>query len=144
MEDLSPYLPIYEGLREIPRAFQIQDSLDDEQSLYWNVRRLQALVFQNYPKYAPWAHAAIAQIESGVRTQQTQLEAAYLSRYRKDPSEARSLIQSVTGNLIADAQTKLDAVSLRIMNDLGTPLLTHTQIIQMLINVESTYHFGGA
>lgn len=144
MEDLAPYLPIYNGLPTIPRALQIQTSLNDEEALYWNVRKMQALVFQNYPKYAPWAHQVIQDFEQEIQQRQIALESAYRAQYRKHLTVARTHIQAFTDTLIAEAKRRLDGVSARIIADLGMPAPTHDDIIQMLIEAEKKHHYGGA
>ena len=144
MEDLAPYLPLYNGLPTIPRALQIQASLNDEEALYWNVRKMQALVFQNYPKYAPWAHEVIRDFEREIQQGQTALESAYRAQYRKQPTAARAQIQDFTDHLIAEAKRRLDGVSARIAADLGIPAPSHDDIIRMLNEAEKTYHYGGA
>jgi len=144
MEDLAPYLPLYSGLPAVPRALDIQTSLNDEEALYWNVRKMQALVFQNYPKYAPWAHQVIQDFEREIQQRQIALESAYRARYRKDPTTARGQIQAFTDLLITEAKHRLDGVSARIIADLGIPAPSHDDIIRMLTEAEKKYHYGGA
>ena len=60
MADLSIYIPFYQGLTTIPSEYQsVTDGVVDSNSVYWKYRKLQALVLQNYPKYAPQAHTMI-------------------------------------------------------------------------------------
>lgn len=65
MTALSPFIPLYKGLspKHIPKELAVGGPHPDRISLFWKARRLQALVFQDWPSLAPAAAAAIHAFE---------------------------------------------------------------------------------
>ncbi|KAL4437330.1 hypothetical protein ABPG75_004469 [Micractinium tetrahymenae] len=145
---LSPFVPVYRGLTpgNYPAALTIGSATPDPVSLYWKGRRLQALVFQNFPLLAPDAKAAIAAWEQDVETvQRPAMEAAYmsaLSRGRK--GSAWKVLMDFTDRVVAQAGTLLDNLTAQAASKLGLPgVPSDADLLSMIKKADAKYILYG-
>ncbi|MEI6056820.1 MAG: C69 family dipeptidase [Lentisphaerota bacterium] len=143
MTDLSAYVPFYKGLGDVPKAYSTSSVTPDD-SMFWKVRKVQALVFQNYPKYAPMVHEAIAKFEKDIARKQLRMEKKYVKIYQQDPEAAKQLIQSFTNDIVEEQGKIFTELAKKISKDLGKENLTNDQYLEMINKAEETYHFPGA
>lgn len=143
MTDLSAYVPFYKGLPAVPKAYS-SSSVTPDDSMFWTVRKLQALVFQDYPKYAPMAHKAIAKFEKDIARKQLRMEKKYLKIYQKDPEAAKQLIQSFTDGIVAEQSELFTELTEKIAKQQGKENITNEQYLEMINKAEALYHFPGA
>lgn len=143
MTDLSAYVPFYKGLPTIPKAYGSATVTPDD-SMFWKVRKVQALVFQDYPKYAPMAHEAIAKFEKDIARKQLRMEKKYVKIYQQDPEAAKQLIQSFTEDIVGQQGKIFTELAEKIAKDLGKKNITNDQYLEMINKAEETYHFPGA
>ncbi len=144
MTDLSAYVPFYQGLTEIPGEYQGARDVADGDTLFWKYRKLQALVLQDYPRFAPKVRTAISRFEQETARRQVAMEKLYLKVWRQDPAAAKRLIQTFTDETLARQQQMLTALTTRIAKDLGMENLTDPQYTDLIRQIEKTYHFHGA
>ncbi|MEI8191380.1 MAG: hypothetical protein WCI75_16820, partial [candidate division NC10 bacterium] len=104
----------------------------------------QALVMQDYPRYAPIAHEAIARLEKDIAARQSAMEEEYLKVFRKDPKAARKLIQAFTDKTVSRQDQMVARLIGKISKMLGMENLTNEQYTDMIKKIEAEYHFHGA
>lgn len=128
---LSPFVPIY-PLAMFPRAAADGVSGDeaddvipaeltgvghrpDSHSLFWKARRLHALVFQDFPKLAPAAIAAVQEFEAHLDSSaMLEAESAYLSAAAQDglyADAALSTLTSFSQQVLHDAVRLLEGLT---------------------------------
>ena len=145
MPDLSIYIPFYYGLPNIPASYQnAEDGKPDNTSEYWKYRKLQALVMQNYPKYAPVVHEQFAQFESEMFIKQAAVEETYMKLYTMDPKQADNLLQQFTEILITQADLLVTNLTKKIATDLKMNNLSNEDYAKLIDKTEKEYHYGGA
>ncbi len=145
MPDLSIYIPFYRGLPEIPPSYQTAvDGVPDNTSEYWKYRKLQALVMQNYPKYAPMVHEQFLQFESEMFVKQAAVEETYMKLYEMDPKQADKLLQQFTEILISQADVLVGNLTKKIASDLKMNNLSNADYAKLIDKTEKEYHYGGA
>jgi dipeptidase len=144
MPDLAVYMPFYKGLTDLPSAYQGATGQIDDHSMFWRSRKMQALVLQDYPRLALAAHEAIAQFEADLAAKQAAMEDQYLALWRQDQDAARKLIQSLTDHAVADLERMLDDLTIRLAKELGLENLTDEQFFELIMGIETKYHFHGA
>ena len=144
MADLAAYIPFYKGITNIPKQYQGAKDMADDTSSFWKYRKLQALVMQDYPRYAPIAHEAIARLEKDIAARQSAMEKEYLKVFRKDPKAARKLIQAFTDKTVSRQDEMLARLIGKISKMLGMENLTNEQYTDMIKKIEAEYHFHGA
>ncbi|OPY77631.1 MAG: Dipeptidase [Syntrophorhabdus sp. PtaU1.Bin058] len=144
MTDLSAYVPFYKGITTIPREYQNAGGQADNDSMFWKYRKMQALVLQDYPRFAPQAHEAIARFEKEVTAGQEVMEAHYLKLYLKDRTAARRLIQNFTDATIARQNRMLAGLIMKISRALGMEQMTNEEYTVLIKKTEALYHFHGA
>lgn len=145
MPDLSIYIPFYSGLPNIPASYQSAvDGSPDNTSEYWKYRKLQALVMQNYPKYAPMVHEQFAQFESEMFVKQAAVEETYMKLYVMDPKQADNLLQQFTEILITQADLLVSNLTKKIASDLKLGNMTNADYAKLIDKTEKEYHYGGA
>ena len=144
MTDLSVYMPFYRGLTIVPAAYQGATGAMDDASMFWRLRRLQVLVLQDYPRFAPEVRGKIAEFEREVAARQADMERHYLRLWQEDRTAARGLIQDLTDQVIRDQERLLNAMIDAIGETLGMKNLTRTQLEELIRETEKRYHFHGA
>jgi len=141
---LSAYIPFYQGLTDIPREYRVATDKADDVSIFWKCRKLQALVMQDYPRFAPQATAAVARLEKDIAGLQAGMEKRYLRLYRRDATAAKKLIAAFTATVLAKQERMLAELTKSIAVALGMENLTNEQYTEMIRKVETAYHFHGA
>ncbi len=144
MTDLAAYVPFYKGLTDLPKEYQGAGNAADDQSLFWKYRELQVLVLQDYPRFAPKAHAAIAKFEREIVKMQAAMEKTYLRLYQKDRRAAKRLIQIFTDEVIKKQNRMLAGLVSSLAKKLGMQNLTNEQYTDLIRKTEKLYHFHGA
>ena len=144
MTDLSAYLPFYKGLTDLPKEYQGARDAADDHSMFWKYRKLQALVLQDYPRFAPMVHAAVAKFEKDVARKQAAMEKNYLMMSLKDLTAAKRVIQIFTNEIIAQQNRMLAELTAGIAKTLGMQNLTNEQYTDLILKTEKLYHFHGA
>jgi dipeptidase len=144
MTALSAYVPFYWGLSELPADYrQASDQADDE-SFFWRYRKLQTLVFQDYPHLAPRVQQAIAAFEQDNARRQARMEQGYLATYEQDPAAAKALIQNFTDEMLARQRRMLERLTGTLAKQLDMEDLTNADYTRMIQEIETAYHFHGA
>ncbi|WP_232238225.1 C69 family dipeptidase [Edwardsiella hoshinae] len=133
MPSLSVYIPCYpQAIDEFPLAYRtVTDGSADDLSAQWRFRKLQTLVMQNYPRYAPRVQQRYQQLEARFEALRLEMEQEYLSVYQEDSLKARCLVQQFCTQAFAEAL----AVTRELTNQLFT---------QLAQDVNSKYLFAGA
>jgi dipeptidase len=130
MTALGIYVPFYQG-SVIPASYQTNDDKADSTSAWWKAHKLQALVMQNFPAYAPMVKDGFAKLNVSIQQQQVTFEQAYLKEYAKSPKKAQKLLDNFTTKTV----TQVDALTEKLTNDVLT---------QMSIDVNAKYMFHGS
>jgi dipeptidase len=144
MTDLSAYIPFYQGLTSAPKAYQGATDQADSDSLFWQFRKMQALVLQDYPRLSPRAHTAIAKMEKEICEEQKELEKKYLHLYQKDRKRARTLIQEFTEDNVRKQKKMLGKLIAELEKTLGLSKMTNREYTDFIKKTEARYHFHGA
>lgn len=129
MTALGIYVPFYQG-SIIPASYQTNDDHADSNSAWWKAHKLQALVMQNFPKYAPMVKDGYTKLNASIQQQQASFESAYVKQYAKSPKKAQKLLDDFTVKTVA----QVDAETEKLTNDVMT---------QMSIDVNAKYLFHG-
>jgi dipeptidase len=137
-------VPFYKGLTDIPKDYQGAGDTADDHSMFWKYRKLQVLVLQDYPRFAPMVHAAVAKFEKSVAVRQAAMEKSYLNLWQKDRKAARRLIQTFTNGVISQQNRMLAELTAGIAKTLGMQNLTNQQFTDLIRKTEKLYHFHGA
>lgn len=130
MTALGIYVPFYQG-STIPTEYQIGSDKADSQSAWWKFHKLQALVMQNFPKYAPAVQSGFAMLNSSIQQQQVTFEQNYAKAYATSPKNAQKMLDAFTRSVV-------DQV------DRETEQLTNGVFTQLSIDVNKQYAFHGA
>jgi dipeptidase len=144
MTDLAAYIPFYKGITNIPQQYQGAKEKADDHSSFWKYRKLQALTMQDYARFAPIVHEAIAKLEKDISERQAKMEKECLKVFRKDPKAARKLIQAFTDKTVSKQDDMLNRLIGKISKMLGMENLTNEQYTEMIKKIEAEYHFHGA
>lgn len=144
MTDLSVYIPFYAGLPEVPKGYQGNRGTIANDSLFWQYRKLQALVLQDYPRLAPQVHQAINAFEKRIATQQKAMEKSYMMLFQQDRSKAVNRISQFTKKIVAEQEVLIRKLTATIAAQLGKQGLTDQQYEQLIKETEKKYHFHGA
>lgn len=145
MTDLSLYIPFYQGITSIPDVYTTaQDGKIDDYSEFSKYRKLQVLVLQNYPKYAPLVHTQFSQFETSMAKAQVEMEREYLKTYKKAPKHATDIIQQFTDKWVKQADVLVSGLSKQIAVDAKLDKLSNEDYEELIIKTEKAYHFGGA
>jgi dipeptidase len=144
MTELSAYIPFHKGLTEIPKEYQTATDRADDTSVFWKNRKLQALVMQDYPRFAPMVTAAIVVLEKDIARMQERMEKDYLKTYTKDAVSAKRLITSFNRAALSKQDKMISRLTRKIASSLGMENLTDEQFTGMIRKVEAAYHFHGA
>jgi dipeptidase len=144
MTALSAYIPFHKGLTEIPREYQVATDKADDTSVFWKNRKLQALVMQDYPRFAPTVIAAIVVLEKDIAKMQASMEKEYLKTYTKDAVSAKRLIASFNRAALSKQDRMIFRLTKKIASALGMENLTNEQFVEIIRKVEAAYHFHGA
>lgn len=123
MPMLSPFVPIYKALPSgaIPQALQTGGPNPDALSLFWKVRRLQAVVSQNFKRLLPPAEAAIIAWEKHVEERlMPAMELRYAAALaRKNPVAARQELTKFTAKAVASASILCEQLTKQAAKGLG-------------------------
>jgi len=130
MAALGIYVPFYQG-SQIPAEYGMGTDKADSQSAWWKFHKLQALVMQNFPKYAPAVQAGYAQLNADIQKQQAAFEQSYVKVYASNKKKAQKMLDDFTKSVV-------DQV------DQETELLTNGVFTQLSIDVNNQYYFHGA
>ncbi|MGI9276804.1 MAG: C69 family dipeptidase [Endozoicomonas sp.] len=141
MADLSAYVPIYHGLQTTPQEYQGATGEADDNSLFWQYRKLQALVMTDYPRFAPRVKKAIQTFEQTVARMQVELEKKYLEIYLQNRSLARGEIQAATVDILQLQAKMLTSLIDEIAREAGLENLTTAGYQKLLTRIEHEYHF---
>jgi len=144
MTDLSAYIPFYSGLRKVPKGYQGNRGTIAGDSLFWQYRKLQALVLQDYPRLAPQAHKAIVSFEKRITVRQAEMEQSYLKLFQKSPVKAAELIQRFTNLVVAQQNYLITSLTKKLAAQLGRQGLSDKEYEQLIKETEKKYHFHGA
>ncbi len=144
MTDLSIYIPFHAGLSELPKGYQGNRGTIADDSLFWQYRKLQALVLQDYPRLAPQVHQAINAFEKQIAARQKTMEKAYMKLFRQDLNKAAGLINKFTHRIIAEQETLIKKLTTQVATQLGKQGMTIRQYEQLINETEKMYHFHGA
>ncbi|KAI8466152.1 MAG: pathogenicity island-encoded protein D [Monoraphidium minutum] len=143
MPTLSPFMPLY--LRALPRISPRLASPSikpDDTSLYWIMRRLQAVVFQDFPKLAPEAIAVISGLERAAAAAARQMEKRYKAALAtENPYAASELVQAFTDATAEAYAAAISALTRDLAARAGLGKLDDDQIVDMLVKAEALYHF---
>jgi dipeptidase len=131
MADLGVFLPIYQGVKSFPHAYQIGNNQADNDSAYWKFRKVMTLGMMNYNAYAPIIKDAYHKLEEENDQRQKEMEQEYLSLYLTEPMKAKDMLQKFSDTLLTHALTVAD----KLTNEIFTRL---TQ------DVQKEYLFHGA
>ena len=145
-QGLSVYLPIYKGLPgdALPPELTSAGPDPDCCSLFWKARRLQALVFQDWPALAPPAMAAIREFEQRMEEED---RPAFERRYKKllkdrDESGARDELVAFTAGMVRQASDLLVVLTSRAAAALGLPEVPpDSQLVSWLDAAAEAYSF---
>jgi len=130
MTALGIYVPFYQGAK-IPAEYQDNTDHADSTSAWWKFRKLQALVMQDFPKYAPKVTDAYAKLNADIQQQQAAFEKEYVKAYAKSPKQAEKLLDAFTAHTVS----QVDALTEQLTNDVFT---------QLASDVTHKYLFHGA
>jgi dipeptidase len=130
MTALGIYVPFYQGAK-IPAEYQDNSNVADSTSAWWKFHKLQALVMQNFPKYAPAVQDAYSKLNADIRKDQGRFEQAYVKLYVRNPKQADKLLDDFTARTVA----RVDALTEKLTNDV---------LSQISIDVNAKYLFHGA
>lgn len=118
MTALGIYVPFYQGA-SIPAAYQDNTDHADNTSAWWRFHKLQALVMQNFPKYAPPVKDAYARLNADIQKQQVAFEKDYVKAYAKSPKQAQKLLDAFTRKTVAQVDTLTDKLTNDVMTQLS-------------------------
>lgn len=143
---LAPFIPIYAGLPgdALPPELTCAASEPDPQSLFWAGRRLQALVFQDFPALAPGSTAAIQAWEADVEARQRPaMERRYAAAAaRGDEAQAAGILAEFTADVVAQASRLLQRLTGQAADALGLPGVPPDQeLVAMLDAADRAYSF---
>jgi len=124
------YVPFYQGAN-IPENYKIATGSADSLSAYWKFRKLQMLVMQNFPRYAPVVQQSYALLNQQITEQQKQFEAEYVKLYARHPKKAQHLLDEFTKNTLDAVFDVTDQLTNQIITDQST-------------NINTMYKFHGA
>ena len=124
------FVPFYQGAT-IPEEYKIATDKADNISAYWKFRRLQMLVMQNFPRYAPTVQQSYALLSQQIADNQKEFEAEYVKLYAKHPKKAQKLLDDFTKNTLDAVYDVTDQLTNQILTDQST-------------NVGKLYEFHGA
>ena len=146
MPALAPFIPIYGSLpgASLPLELTCAGSAPDPVSLFWKARRLQALVFQDWPMLAPGAVAAIsgweAEVESEQRPAMEIRYAAALARW--DEAAAVAELVGFTARVVQQAGVLLQQLTDVATAQLGLHAMPPDDVlVRMLDAAVATYAF---
>jgi dipeptidase len=117
---------------------------NEDTSVFWKNRKLQALVMQDYPRFAPMVIAAIVDLEKNIARMQERMEKDYLKIYTKDAVSAKRRIASFNRAALSKQDKMISRLTRKIASSLGMENLTDEQFTEMIRKVEAAYHFHGA
>lgn len=123
MADLGVFLPLYQGVESVPKAYTRGNGHADDKSAYWAFRKVMTLGMTNYNAYAPIIKEAYDKLEKENDERQREFEAEYLELYKTAPLKAHDLLQHFSDKLLNHA---LD-VARELQNELFTRLTADTQ-----------------
>ena len=142
--DLAVYVPFYKGLGKLPDTYQGGTNRIDDRSIFWRYRRLQALALQDYPRFAPRVHRAIAELEQSITQRQAKMESEYLVLIRKEPKAAKAKIQRFTDAVLLEQDRLLDRLTRETAKALGLQQMGNDAMEKLIRDTEKRYHFHGA
>lgn len=131
MADLGVFLPLYQGVRSFPKAYQIGDGHSSNDSAYWIFRKVMTLGMVNYNEYAPLIKETYAKFEAETDQRQKEMEAEYLKLYKHEPMKALDLLQDFSDCVLNKA--------LEVAESLTEELFT-----RLAADTQKTYLFHGA
>lgn len=131
MADLGVFLPFYQGITSIPRAYTIGDNHSSDESAYWIFRKVQMLGMVNYNAYAPRIKETYLKLEEELDQRQREKEEQYLAIYKTQPIRAREMVQEFTDRMLQHA---LDV----------TKELTEELFTLLAKDIQAEYLFHGA
>ncbi len=118
MADLSTYMPIYMGFEEIPVQYSQGTDHADSNSAYWKFRKLQTLVMQDYPTYAPMVKKAFEEHEAKLTEEQAAFEKQYVELSKTDKAAANKLLQKFNREVLENTESLVE----QLTNDVFTTM----------------------
>ncbi len=118
MADLGVFLPIYQGIKSFPMAYQIGDNHCSDGSAYWKFRKVMTLAMTNYNVYAPLVKETYAKLEAENDQRQKEFEAKYLAIYKDSPMEAQDMLQHFSDTILIHALEVADKLTLELFTRL--------------------------
>ena len=143
MADLSTYIPLYHGLPDVPPEYQGANDAADDDSLFWQCRKLQVLVMTDYPTFAPRVKAAIAAFEKEIQIQQEAMEKAYLEVYIHNRTQGRDMITRFTDQMREKHRDMVSTLIVEIAKETDLEHMTNAQYTELLAHIQDEYHFEG-
>ncbi|MGN0215519.1 MAG: C69 family dipeptidase, partial [Prevotella sp.] len=131
MADLGVFLPLYQGVRDVPEPYKTGNGHADDKSAYWAFRKVMTLAMTNYNAYAPVVKEAYTRLERENDERQREFEADYLSLCEKSPMKALDLLQQFSDSLLLHA--------LEVARSLENELFT-----RLTADIQKEYLFHGA
>jgi len=119
MTALGIYVPFYQGAT-IPAEYQLGTADADNVSAWWRFRKLQALVMQDFPKYAPQVKDAYAKLTQSLQAQRADFEAKYVKVYAKSPKQAQKMLDEFTRHTVSQVFDLTDQLTNSVMSQLST------------------------
>ena len=118
MADLGVFLPIYQGVKSFPKAYQIGDNHCSNDSAYWKFRKVMTLAMTNYNAYAPLVKETYAKLEDENDQRQKEFEAKYLAIYKECPMEAQDMLQNFSDAMLNHALDVAEKLTLELFTRL--------------------------
>lgn len=119
MTALGIYVPFYQGAT-IPADYQTGTDQADNTSAWWRFRKLQALVMQNFQKYAPQVQTAYGKLNASIQQQQVVFEANYVKAYAKNPKQAQKMLDEFTRRTVDQVFAVTDTLTNSVMSQLSS------------------------
>lgn len=131
MPTLSVYVPYYQGIAHYLPGYDKGTDQASNDSVNWKYRKLQTLVMQNYPAYAPDVQRAYKLFEQQTAERQQVMEQQYMKLYQSQPKKAQQLLQRFEDKAMRDALALTDQMTNQVFSK-----MTH--------DTDMKYHFEGA
>ena len=143
MTALGAYLPIPAGITSVPIQLSYCSSTVDGRSLFWKKRKLEALVFTDYKKYAPDVVTQMRQFEQDTDKKLQALKENYIATYQHSLPYAQAMIQTFVEKMLVQYDAILSAMVSDLMHKTGNTGMTNSEFASLINKTEQEYHFEG-
>lgn len=131
MADLGVFLPLYQGVTDVPEEYKTGNGHCSDDSAYWIFRKVMTLAMTDYNRFAPIVKETYHKLEQENDQRQKEFEADYLKVCKDQPVKAQEMLQAFSDELLVRA--------LVVADDLANDLLT-----RMTKSTMEEYLFHGA